>query len=78
MTATALMILGYLGFGLNVIGNVLIAHKRRVGWGVRMLCNIAWLFYAVRVTSGEGLPVFINHAVFLLVNTYGLYTWRVK
>ncbi len=65
--------IGYAAFGLNVAGNLLLAHKRMAGWIVRLLTNVAWIAYAVQVEGGE--PMVLNHAAFMGINLYGLGKW---
>jgi len=71
-----IVIIGYVAFALNVAGNLLLAHKNTLGWGVRLLTNIVWIVYAMQVENG--LPMVINHLTFLGINAYGLWSWKSK
>lgn len=65
--------LGYLAFGLNVIGNLLLTRKNIFGWIVRLATNVAWIAYAVQVDGGQ--PMALNHLTFVAINIYGWWNW---
>lgn len=69
-----MILVGYLAFILNVIGNLLLAHKNIAGWIIRFVTNVTWIIYAIQIEDGE--PVVLNHLVFLAINSYGLVKWR--
>jgi nicotinamide riboside transporter PnuC len=71
-----IIVIGYLAFALNVIGNVLLAHKNILGWAVRLVTNVAWIVYAWQIEDGG--PVVFNHAAFVLINLYGMVQWWKK
>lgn len=67
-------LLGYLAFGLNVAGNLLLARRNIAGWVVRLATNVAWVAYAIQVQGGE--PMVLNHVAFFGINLYGWWNWR--
>ena len=68
--------IGYVALALNVGGNMLLAHKNIWGWVVRIVTNVAWITYASQIEGGD--PMVANHAVFFMINMYGLRKWRTK
>lgn len=67
-------VIGYLAFGLNVAGNLMLARMNVWGWIVRLVTNVAWIAYAVQIPGGG--PMWANHAMFLFINLYGFRAWR--
>jgi nicotinamide riboside transporter PnuC len=67
-------LIGYAAFGLNIVGNILLAHKSIFGWVVRLVTNVVWVAYAVQVDGGE--PMLLNHLTFFGINIYGWWNWR--
>ena len=65
--------IGMIGFGTNVVGNLLLTGRTRSGWIVRMVSNLFWVAYAVTVWSP---PVLANGVTFLLINVVGWWRWR--
>lgn len=68
--------IGYLAFVLNVVGNLLLAHRNIGGWVVRLVTNVLWVAYALQVSDGG--PVALNHVVFFGINVYGFWKWRQR
>lgn len=66
--------IGYLAFGLNVAGNLMLARMNAWGWVVRLVTNVAWVAYAVQIPGGG--PMWMNHAAFFGINIYGFREWR--
>lgn len=69
-----ILALGYAALVLNVVGNLLLAHKRLSGWIIRLLTNAAWIAYAVQIQ--DGTPMAANHLIFVGINLYGFWRWH--
>lgn len=66
--------IGYLATVLNVAGNLMLTRKNVWGWIVRLLVNVLYIIYAVQVEGGG--PMWVNHAIFIVINIEGWRKWR--
>lgn len=69
----AVEFLGFLFFGLNVVGNLMLTSRSLRGWYVRLCANVAQIGYAAGIHSPSHQ---LNGATFLLINLIGIYRWR--
>lgn len=71
-TRTAIEVLGWAAFALNLWGNELLGRKNTAGWPIRLVANAAWLLYSFGVFAW---PLFVNHVVFSVSNARGWWKW---
>ncbi len=65
-------IFGWVAAGLNVVGNITLATKSKIGWIIRIVVNILWLPYGV-YTAAWALCG--NHMLFVAINCWGWWKW---
>ncbi len=65
--------IGFIGYGTNVAGNLLLAWKRTSGWIVRAVSIVAWGIYAASIDSW---PMIANSVTFFVLNCIGFAKWR--
>ena len=70
------MILSILGAAFSLGGNVLIMLKKRMGWLMWILGNIAWI--AVNIIGTFNLPMVIMYIVYFIINVAGFIKWKDK
>lgn len=66
-------LIGILAWLLNVVGNIMLAYKRRSGWPVRLVSIILWGIYAWNIWS---LALIGNSITFFGINLWGWWNWR--
>lgn len=71
---TVVLAIGYLATALNVLGNLMLAHKNLLGWLVRLAVNALYVVYAAQIDDGG--PMVANHVVFAAINVHGFVLWR--
>lgn len=64
------------GSALSLLGNVLLALKKRSGWIVWILGNIAWILY--NVFGDMNIPMVIMYAVYFVLNVFAFVNWSKK
>lgn len=74
MSVTWVEAIGFVAGALNVWGNLMLAQMRTAGWVVRLCTNLVWIWYAWY--AANGLPVMVNHLLFLVVNVFGWVKWH--
>lgn len=72
MSSWLLESLGWVAFGLNLWGNLLLTKKGIRGWIIRLLCNACFIPYAIYT---EAWALLVNHIAFAGINIYGWYRW---
>ncbi|MBR4890304.1 MAG: nicotinamide mononucleotide transporter [Clostridia bacterium] len=70
------MILSILGAAFSLGGNILIMLKKRMGWLMWILGNIAWI--AVNIIGTFNLPMVIMYIVYFIINVAGFIKWKDK
>lgn len=70
------MILSILGAAFSLGGNILIMLKKRMGWLMWILGNIAWI--AVNIIGTFNLPMVIMYVVYFIINVAGFIKWKDK
>ena len=70
------MILSILGAAFSLGGNILIMLKKRMGWLMWILGNIAWI--AVNIIGTFNLPMVIMYVVYFIINVAGYVKWKDK
>lgn len=70
------MILSILGAAFSLGGNILIMLKKRMGWLMWILGNIAWI--AVNIVGPFNLPMVIMYVVYFIINVAGYVKWKDK
>ena len=66
-------IVGWLGFALNLWGNLALTRYDAWGWIIRLGSNVAWVAYS----ANAGVwPLLANHITFAGVNVLGWIRWR--
>lgn len=68
------LILSILGSVFSLGGNILIAHKKRSGWWIWILGNIAWL--GVNFLGTMNVPMVVMYIFYLITNIAGYIEWR--
>lgn len=64
---------GFIGFALNIVGNILTTKKRRSGWAVQIGAAGSWLVYGLVIDSSSNI---ISSAVFLFLYCRSWWKWR--
>lgn len=64
----------YVATALNVTGNLMLTRMNVWGWMVRLLVNFLYIIYAVQIESGG--PMWVNHAIFVIINVEGWRKWH--
>ena len=70
------LILSILGSVFSLGGNILIAHKKRSGWWIWILGNIAWL--GVNFLGTMNIPMVVMYVFYLITNIAGYIEWGKK
>lgn len=70
------MVLSILGAAFSLGGNILIMLKKRIGWFMWILGNIAWI--AVNIIGTFNLPMVIMYVVYFIINVAGYIKWKDK
>lgn len=70
------LILSILGSVFSLGGNILIAHKKRSGWWIWILGNIAWL--GVNFLGTTNIPMVVMYIFYLITNIAGYIEWGRK
>lgn len=70
------LILSIAGSALSLLGNVLLALKKRSGWIVWILGNIAWILY--NFAGDMNIPMVIMYAVYFVLNVFAFVNWSKK
>lgn len=70
------MILSILGAAFSLGGNILIMLKKKMGWLMWILGNIAWI--AVNIIGTFNLPMVIMYIVYFIINVAGFIKWKDK
>ena len=65
-------LVGFVGFALNVWGNLALTSKSTHGWTIRIASNLCWGAYGFGSASWPNL---VNAATFFGINCYGLWRW---
>ncbi len=65
--------IGFAAFGLNILGNLMLAWKYRSGWAIRLLPNIGWAAYSLHFWNPALLA---NSVTFFAINCAGWWKWR--
>lgn len=65
--------MSWIAVSLSILGIILNARKNVWCWAVWILSNIFWLAY--EIPKGE-IPSIILWVVFLVMNSYGWYSWK--
>ena len=71
-----ILILSILGSVFSLGGNILIAHKKRSGWWIWILGNIAWL--GVNFLGTMNIPMVVMYIFYLITNITGYIEWGRK
>ncbi|HEV3059667.1 MAG TPA: nicotinamide mononucleotide transporter [Vicinamibacterales bacterium] len=66
-------IFGWVAAILNVVGNITIATKSKVGWIIRIVVNVLWFPYGVYT---KAWALIANHALFVVINAWGWWKWN--
>lgn len=66
-------ILSVIALVLSLTGNILINYKKRIGYIVWILSNVAWI--AVNVTGQFNVPMVIMYVVYMILNIQGFLLW---
>lgn len=69
-------ILSVIALVLSLTGNILINYKKRIGYIVWILSNVAWI--AVNVTGQFNVPMVIMYVVYVALNIQGFALWSRK
>ncbi len=64
---------GFAATATNLWGNWMLARLQKGGWWLRLLTNAIWIVYAFY--AEQGLPVMVNHVLFLGINVSGWMKW---
>ena len=65
-------LLGHLGYLLLFIGQFLIAQHAIMGWPLRIMGELIWLYLGVKLKLSS---IWFWGIIFVLVESYGLYQW---
>ena len=71
-----LMVLSVAGSALSLLGNVFIALKKKSGWIVWILGNIAWILY--NLFGDINIPMVVMYSVYFILNIIGFVNWKKK
>lgn len=66
-------VLSVIALVLSLTGNILINYKKRIGYIVWILSNVAWI--AVNVTGQFNVPMVIMYVVYMILNIQGFLLW---
>ena len=69
-------VLSVIALMLSLTGNILINYKKRIGYIVWILSNVAWI--AVNVTGQFNIPMVIMYVVYVALNIQGFVLWSRK
>lgn len=69
-------VLSVIALVLSLTGNILINYKKRIGYIVWILSNVAWI--AVNVTGQFNVPMVIMYVVYVALNIQGFVLWSRK
>jgi len=65
-------VFGWVAAMLNVVGNLTLVTKSKIGWVIRIIVNLLWMPYGI-YTSAWALCA--NHMMFVGINAYGWLKW---
>lgn len=65
--------LSIVGCVLSLLGNILIALKKKSGWIAWILGNIAWILY--NILGDMNIPMVIMYAVYFVLNVFAFVKW---
>ena len=68
------LVLSILGSVLSLGGNMLIAHKKRIGWLTWIGGNLAWIL--VNFLGTMNVPMVLMYAAYFVTNVIGYRKWR--
>ena len=69
-----IIILSIISAALSLGGNIAIAKKKKSGWIIWILGNIAWI--AVNVVGAFNLPMVLMYIAYLGINIKGFISWN--
>ena len=67
------LVLSIAGCVLSLLGNILIALKRRSGWIAWIIGNIAWVAY--NFIGDINVPMVVMYCVYFVLNIFGFIKW---
>lgn len=61
---------------LSLLGNILINHKKKIGFIIWILSNISWII--VNLLGEPNYPQILMYIVYLILNIIGYCKWSKK
>lgn len=65
---TPVDVLGFCAMGIGLTGQALIAHKKPIGWAVRVFGGLAWIYFALWMRSP---PLVVTSVLHIGIDLFG-------